>query len=69
VHTTTEIRLATDDARFVAGDMNVGKTSLEEEFGVEIEMLHKDEPEGGQWAGRNALWKVSDIFRHFCCYF
>jgi hypothetical protein len=58
-YTTTEVRLSNDDAHFVAGEMNVGKASLEEEFGVSIEMLHKDEPEGGQWAGRNALWKVS----------
>ena len=61
-HTTTEVRLTTDDARFVSGEMNIGKASLEEEFGVSIEMLHKDEPEGGQWAGRNALWKAHLLF-------
>ena len=58
MHITTEVRLANDDARFVAGDMNLGKASIEEEVGVSIEMLHKDEPEGGEFAGRNALWKV-----------
>jgi len=61
---TTELRLTNDDARFVAGELNVGKASLEEEFGVTIEMLHKDEPEGGQWPGRNALWKVTGPENH-----
>ena len=65
-YTTTEVRLTSEDARFVAGEHNLGKSSLEEEFGVSIEMLHKDESEGGQWAGRNALWKVNSSSRALC---